>query len=39
MDEVYASLAYDNAPLLHVPVRDSRALLVFQTWPEKETKK
>ena len=28
MDEVYASLAYDDAPLLCVPVCVSRALLV-----------
>jgi len=28
-DEVYASLAYDGAPLLRVPVCVSRALLVF----------
>jgi len=28
MDEVYASLAYDGAPLLRVPVCVSRALLV-----------
>jgi len=28
MDEVYASLAYDGAPLLRVPVCISRALLV-----------
>jgi len=29
MDEVYASLAYDGAPLLCIPVCVSRALLVF----------
>jgi len=29
VDEVYASLAYDGAPLLHVPVCISRALLVI----------
>jgi len=28
MDEVFAPLAYDGAPLLRVPVRVSRALLV-----------
>jgi len=28
MDEVYASLAYNGAPLLRVPVCISRALLV-----------
>jgi len=28
MDEVYASLAYDSAPLLRVSVCVSRALLV-----------
>jgi len=33
MDEVYASLAYDGAPLLHIPVCVSRALLVcFYRW-------
>jgi len=29
MDEVYASLAYNGAPLLRVPVCVSRALLVW----------
>jgi len=29
MDEVYASLAYDCAPLLCIPVCVSRALFVF----------
>jgi len=28
IDEVYASLAYDGAPLLRIPVCVSRALLV-----------
>jgi len=31
MDEVYASLAYDSAPLLRVPLCVSRAFLVNET--------
>jgi len=32
MDEVYASLAYDGAPLLRVPVCVSIALLVHSSF-------
>jgi len=32
MDEVYASLAYDGASLLRVPVCVSRAFLVLHRW-------